>query len=919
MNNKTLPTIFLCLVLFPLISAGGFLYVNISSDYTTIQSAINNANEGDTIVVDDGTYNENIVINKSITLLGKQNAVDARTRSSSEESVIKSFFSEGAIQVQADDVVIDGFKITDSFKGIHATEECSGLIIKNNIFLGPIQEAINLQRASTALVEYNFIEGANTSAITGGDDKGTSSTGDDLITKARIMNNLIEDSKSGITGYQKDSVIEGNVIGNFSASEGTGIGGQFLDTKIKNNLINGYSSGKGFVLESHENRPFSENINFFNNILTNNYMGIYSNQTLLGKFINISFNSLSENIIGAANVNTASVLNVKYNYWGACDGPSGTGPGSGDQLSGNLTYIPWIGACIDAKAHEPECILKNEEITLYANISSGLCIGEVIFSLNSNSVWQNFTGHYTDSILGNYMHVLDTHIINNSFIYWTVYAEDCYNHTIRNGIEKLYIYPPTTLIITPSSPNGENGWYTTNPIFTLINPNASQIYYQWDSQETLMYSSLFGFEDAPNNQNITGGIIDLNYWSQYSSCNKNESFQSKAIKVDLTPPEINDLSPENNTIVYDLTPEISASIKDKINADSGINISSLVFKLDNEIKTGVITINKSDFNYDIKYTPDSALSLGVHNVEIYVRDYAGRSSEIKWGFEIKELPSSELKVYLPEKGIYIYGNKKIQLNITTSERVKLIELIDWNERNRWTRLCSNCEEYGFFFKRIKTFKDGGHNLTIRSTNFQDISTEENFLFSIDSKFPIVYKTYPRTNSFTDGSDFYVKILEENVERIIIIINNTHEYNVTECQANGKYTECYADINLSEFEGKEIEYFFRVYDVLRSSDSRTSKIKVDSIAPKVNIISPEPNKSYKRRVLFEIEVNESNFDSLSYSYEYGGRIKNLRLCSSLKEGLCKILKGFSPGNYSLTITATDKAGNSIGLPVEFEVL
>jgi len=40
-------------------------------DYTTIQEAIDNANEGDTIYVFNGEYHENIVVNKSLTLEGE--------------------------------------------------------------------------------------------------------------------------------------------------------------------------------------------------------------------------------------------------------------------------------------------------------------------------------------------------------------------------------------------------------------------------------------------------------------------------------------------------------------------------------------------------------------------------------------------------------------------------------------------------------------------------------------------------------------------------------------------------------------------------------------------------------------------------------------------------------------------------------
>jgi parallel beta-helix repeat protein len=43
-----------------------------SSDYPTIQEAINKANPGDTIFIKEGTYFENIVVNKSVSIVGEK-------------------------------------------------------------------------------------------------------------------------------------------------------------------------------------------------------------------------------------------------------------------------------------------------------------------------------------------------------------------------------------------------------------------------------------------------------------------------------------------------------------------------------------------------------------------------------------------------------------------------------------------------------------------------------------------------------------------------------------------------------------------------------------------------------------------------------------------------------------------------------
>jgi nitrous oxidase accessory protein len=86
--------------------------------YTTIQAAINAANNGDTIKVADATYNESVNINKSLTLQGGEAGVDARNRSGAE-SVINAGCSP--VQITADNVTLDGFTV----QGSTMTDPCT--------------------------------------------------------------------------------------------------------------------------------------------------------------------------------------------------------------------------------------------------------------------------------------------------------------------------------------------------------------------------------------------------------------------------------------------------------------------------------------------------------------------------------------------------------------------------------------------------------------------------------------------------------------------------------------------------------------------------------------------------------------------------------------------------------------------------
>ena len=69
-----------------------------------IQDLIDNASNGDTIYIPSGTYYENIVINKSISLIGK----DKNT------TIIDGNKSGDVVIIYADWVNISGFKIQNS-------------------------------------------------------------------------------------------------------------------------------------------------------------------------------------------------------------------------------------------------------------------------------------------------------------------------------------------------------------------------------------------------------------------------------------------------------------------------------------------------------------------------------------------------------------------------------------------------------------------------------------------------------------------------------------------------------------------------------------------------------------------------------------------------------------------------------------
>ena len=91
----------------------------VPDDYPTIQEAINNANEGDTIYVKVGTYYENVVVNKSLSLVGENRST----------TIIDANGTLGtAVIITANDVTLSQFTIRNAGA---LGQPAPGIVIRN--------------------------------------------------------------------------------------------------------------------------------------------------------------------------------------------------------------------------------------------------------------------------------------------------------------------------------------------------------------------------------------------------------------------------------------------------------------------------------------------------------------------------------------------------------------------------------------------------------------------------------------------------------------------------------------------------------------------------------------------------------------------------------------------------------------------
>ena len=326
--------------------------INVPDDYETIQEAIAAASDGDTIVVAAGSYEENVTVDKSLTLKGAQAGVDARNRSG-DETIIEP--DEGAgirILTVADRVVvIDGFTVRNTLHGITTPELgvlAADITVKNVRVLNSSEFGISLTFTEKTTVENCYVEGVRYGINAGALEPARP-------TETVFRHNEVVNTRFGIMGYLQNSLIEDNLIRDFTDG-GIGISGQFLNTEIKDNTVTGYTAGGALTFEEHYGRELSRNVKVEGNTLTNNRYGVYvwDTQTeLVG--IEVNFNNIFGNSRRGALNDSPEILDAARNWWGASDGPRGRGTGSGDSVSVRTEFEPWLGA--------PLVTVKTESVT----------------------------------------------------------------------------------------------------------------------------------------------------------------------------------------------------------------------------------------------------------------------------------------------------------------------------------------------------------------------------------------------------------------------------------------------------------------------------------------------------------------------------------------------------------------------------
>ncbi len=369
---------------------GNIIYVGGSgaNNYSSIQAAIDAAHNGDTIFVFSGVYHENVLINKSINLVGeneKTTIIDGRNESNATvfsieannvkfshftiRNISPEFFVWG-ITVSGRNITISNCIITNAdrltlfrvengvikncnfsrnYEGIFFATKCTNITIKNctithNVgkecpdggyrggngifFMFDARNFYNISIINCNLSNNRFC-GVDAS----------------YINKLYVKNCIMRENRWGLNldGVKNTTILNCKIKDN--VYYGIDIGGELGDVLIKNCNITGTKNWSGIrILNKKSGKIYIEECNIKNNPYGVEAVVCYDFKIRNPGGIYIHHSNIYRNKIGIYAIRF-SIIDARYNYWGSPLGPSHLLGLRGDKIVTRFSkvfYFPWL-------------------------------------------------------------------------------------------------------------------------------------------------------------------------------------------------------------------------------------------------------------------------------------------------------------------------------------------------------------------------------------------------------------------------------------------------------------------------------------------------------------------------------------------------------------------------------------------------
>ena len=413
----------------------------VPDNYPTIQGAINAASPGDTIYVRSGIYYENVVVNKTVWLIGenrRNTVIDATGKGTvvnleANSVVIKEFTirnsgwgCRGIVGFDSQNVTIQNNNVINNYDGICLGRSHNSTIVGNNV-TNNTEHGLSLYELSNNTIAENNITNnkygihlyvcSNTMLR----NNHMSANQYNLYVWGFELPYLIHDIDSSNTVDDKPVyywINQQNRIVPFDA----GYVALVNSTNIKAQNLNLKNNFQGLLL------AYTKDSLIKSNNITNNVYGIY----VVGSFNNtIAQNDITSNSYGiyldGSSNNTIAENNITNNKYGI----SLLKYSSNNSIIGNDINNNDRGIYLQESSNNT--VSGNNVIN---NVLSGICLH---WSYNSNVSGNNITDNPRQGIALDRSHnnsVSENTITNNSYVgnYSGIYLYGSFNNTISGNI-----------------------------------------------------------------------------------------------------------------------------------------------------------------------------------------------------------------------------------------------------------------------------------------------------------------------------------------------------------------------------------------------------------------------------------------------------------------------------------------------------
>jgi hypothetical protein len=408
--------------------------------YITIQAAVSASNSGDVIEVDPGTYNENVSINKSLSLRGANYGLACPRINS--ESIVSGGAANATFRIQADNVSIDGFTIKNPLGhygvGVYNSSQ-NNLNVQHNIITdvgnnttgSGVSYGVYFEVGTPANSDNVNISNNCINFIRGGDGGGTAGSaagvyiGSSSATK-ELTNLVVNGNKiDNITARTNATGGKGayGILINTGAS--SAVVGKVTNAQITNNEINTLNGlwAHGIGLEGETPGALVTN-NLIHDLVDNkgntDAVGVRVEDNDGSGSVSINYNSLTNTAFAISN-KTSATVNGTCNWYGTTDNSV-----VATKIEGNVSHVPYLIDGTDANpsatGFQPvanscrgyeyvDCGKKEDKKVVVCHNGKSLCIsvnaldehlshGDLLGNCVSQPITQTAPLEMTEALLG---------------------------------------------------------------------------------------------------------------------------------------------------------------------------------------------------------------------------------------------------------------------------------------------------------------------------------------------------------------------------------------------------------------------------------------------------------------------------------------------------------------------------------------